>query len=65
MNRIDEISKKKNISKMQLARDTGISRSHLYEIINGNSEPKISIAWKIAKALDSDISEVFPYCAEN
>lgn len=65
LNKINEIAKKKNISKMQIVRSTGISRSHLYEIIDGISQPTIPIAWKIAKALDSDISEVFPYCADN
>jgi transcriptional regulator with XRE-family HTH domain len=60
MNKINEIAKKKNISKKQIVRETGISRSFLYEVINGTGFPTIPIAWKIAKSLDSDISEVFP-----
>lgn len=60
MNRINELCKKKNVSKMQIVRETGISRSFLYEIINEDGFPTIPVAWKIAKSLKSDISEVFP-----
>ena len=43
----------------------GISKSHFYDIMNGDSIPSITNAYKIADVLKKKIEEVFPDRSEH
>ncbi|MFT5706810.1 MAG: DNA-binding Xre family transcriptional regulator [Oceanospirillaceae bacterium] len=57
----------KNITKKQLAQNSGISRATLYNVLQGNvSEARLSTLIKIAAALDAHPIELLtPYFNEN
>ncbi|MEH6444697.1 MAG: NBR1-Ig-like domain-containing protein [Oceanospirillaceae bacterium] len=57
----------KNITKKQLALNSGISRATLYNVLQGNvSEARLSTLIKIAAALDAHPIELLtPYFSEN
>jgi DNA-binding phage protein len=59
-NNIKEIAHEKNIKISQIIRETGLSKSYVYDVINQKSNPTIMVAMKIAAALDGRIHEVFP-----
>lgn len=49
----------KNISSIQLANMTGLSKSTIYNIENGKTSPTLWQLEQIAKALDVKITELF------
>lgn len=54
---LDRLIKERNISKAELARRIGKSRSYISQLINGKvSEPSLSLAFAIADALDVDVN---------
>jgi len=59
-NKIHEIANKKGISIAWLSRTSGVARSNLYEIMNNKTEPNLLTVKKIADALDTSISKLFP-----
>jgi transcriptional regulator with XRE-family HTH domain len=59
MNRIREVANKKKIKIQQIIIETGISKSAIYKVMNGNYEPSVSNALKIARALDTSVEELF------
>ena len=59
MNRIREVADEKKIKIQQIIRETGISKSSIYKVINGEYEPSVTNALKIAKVLDSKVEELF------
>jgi len=60
MNRIREMAKEKKIPIMSIVRITKLSRSFIYEVMDGECYPEIRNAWKISKAIGSTPDEVFP-----
>lgn len=57
--KLKELRKQKNITLSELAKMTGISKSHLNYIENGIKEPTISVLVLIAKALNVKIDELY------
>ena len=54
---LGRLIKERNISKAELARRIGKSRSYISQLINGKvSEPSLSLAFAIADALDVDVN---------
>jgi putative transcriptional regulator len=60
MNNIKTLAGKKGVKISEIIRLTGLSKSYVYDVINGKSVPTISVAQKIAKALGVTMAEVFP-----
>lgn len=60
MNRIREIIEAKNMTIKGTAKAARVSRSYLYELMNGTKTPTISLAKRIAKATKSSLDELFP-----
>jgi putative transcriptional regulator len=60
MNNIKTLAGKKGVKISEIIRLTGLSKSYVYDVINGKSVPTISVAQKIAKALGVTMTEVFP-----
>ena len=58
------IMESKQISQLQLSKDSGIPRSYIYKIINGYHAPSILIVEKIATVLGMRASELLAF-AEN
>lgn len=56
---LKEIRKEKGISLQQLAKTTGISTSHLNYIEKNEKEPSLSIAVRIAQALNIKLEELY------
>lgn len=56
---LKEIRKEKGISLQQLAKTTGISRSHLNYIEKNEKEPSLSMAVRIAQALNIKLEELY------
>ncbi|MBE5805524.1 MAG: helix-turn-helix transcriptional regulator [Clostridiales bacterium] len=57
--KLREIRIEKNISIRELSRKTGISKSHLNYIENGEREPTISVIVRIALALGIDEKDLY------
>lgn len=60
MNNIKTLAGKKGVKISEIIRLTGLSKSYVYDVINGKSVPTISVAQKIAKALGVTMTDVFP-----
>lgn len=58
-NRVKEIRTKRGMSVSELARRTGLSRTAIYTIENGESNPFASTIYKISKALDGNPNAIF------
>lgn len=58
-NRIMQIRHEQNLSMTELARLSGVSRTHLWRIENEISEPSFKTMTRIAKALKTDLWDVF------
>lgn len=56
---LKEIREEKQISLEELARMSGISKSHLNYIERNEKEPTLTILIKIAKALNVDIEKLY------
>ncbi len=59
-NKIREIANKKNIRISHIISSTKLSKSFVYEVINGTSIPTVPSARLIAKSLNATLDEVFP-----
>ncbi len=46
-------------AKGEIAKAAGVSPSHFSQLLSGKRNPRISVAMRIAKALDADVAEVF------
>ncbi len=57
--KLREVRLKNNMSIRQLSRKTGISKSHLNYIENGEREPSLSMIIRIAIALGIDEKELY------
>ena len=58
-NRIRDIRERSGLSQTALARRLQISRSYLNRIENGKSNPSITMAVRIAKALNVTLNDIF------
>lgn len=58
-NRIEYIRKQKGIRQEELAKLLSVSRQTISSLENGRYNPSITLAYKIAKAFDMTIEEVF------
>lgn len=56
---IKEIRKQNNITLDELAKKSGVSKSHINDIENNKKEPTLSIAIAIAKALNVQLTDLF------
>lgn len=57
--KLREVRLKNNMSIRELSRKTGISKSHLNYIENGEREPSLSMIVRIAIALGIDEKELY------
>ena len=58
-NRIRAIRFAKEMTQEELAVRTGVSRQTIMSIENGHTNPSVLLAFKIATALETGITEVF------
>lgn len=58
-NKIKEFAENQNIKFEDLAEKAGLSRTTVYSIARGSSVPTLENAYKIAKALNSTVQELF------
>ncbi|TJY37755.1 helix-turn-helix transcriptional regulator [Pontimicrobium aquaticum] len=49
----------KNIGQEELAKKVGVTRQAIHSIEKGKYQPSVILAFKIAKALNIDINELF------
>ena len=59
-NNIREIVESKNIKISQLIKDTGRSKSYLYDLMSGTSVPSLINARKISEVLNVGMEDIFP-----
>ena len=59
-NKLKEVLWAKKMDQKDLAAVTGISRTTITQIANHRSEPKISTAYAIAKALEASVYDIWP-----
>lgn len=57
-NRIEELRRKRGITQEQLAEKAGLHRAYFWDIENGRNI-SMKTAYRIAKALDVSLSELF------
>ena len=58
-NRIRMLRFQRKMTQEELAVRVGVSRQTIMSIENGHTNPSVLLAFKIAKALDASITEVF------
>lgn len=56
---IKEIRKQRNITLDELAKRSGVSKTHINDIENNRKEPTLTIAISIAKALNVQLTDLF------
>lgn len=59
MNKLHEIREEKRISLRDLAKLTGVSKTQINEIENGQSDPTLKTMCRIARALNMKIEDIF------
>ena len=59
MNKIKDYRTKKRMSQEELAKRAQISRPHLSNIENGEAQPTIDVAIRIAEALGQKVDHIF------
>ncbi|MET1249073.1 helix-turn-helix transcriptional regulator [Sporolactobacillus sp. STCC-11] len=65
MNRIAVLRAKSKMTQKELAEKAGVSRQTIISIENKKYSPSLVLAFKIAKALNVDITQVFQYKEES
>ncbi len=65
MNRLRGLRAEKQWSQAQLAQAVGVSRQAINTIENGRHDPSITLAFKIATALDADITDAFQFVIDD
>ena len=58
-NRLRELRKDRNWTQLMLADEVGVSRQTIHSIENGRYDPSLPLAFKIARAFDLAIEDVF------
>ena len=64
MNNMKELRVSKNLKQKDLARITGLSTAAISLFENNKSTPSMNSAYKIAKALDVSLENLFPLNVE-
>lgn len=59
MRRIAKVRKEKSVTQENLASETGLDRVAIANIETGKRRPTVRTMYKIAKALDIEVSELF------
>ncbi|WP_142414422.1 helix-turn-helix transcriptional regulator [Hathewaya massiliensis] len=59
-NNIKELLNENHIKVSEVIEKTGLSRSHFYDVMKGNSIPSLLVARKIADAIGVRLEELFP-----
>lgn len=62
-NLIKDKRAEKRLTQENLAKKAKISRPHLAEVENGKAMPSVLVAYRIAKALDSRVDDIFFDCS--
>ena len=57
--RIKELRARAGVTQEELAREVGVRRETIVFLEQGKYNPSLILAWKVARALDSTIEEVF------
>ena len=65
VNRLRELRQQRNLSLAELSKLTGVSDSSISLIENLKRTPSVRNAMKLAKALNVQVYEIFPYNGEN
>ena len=58
-NNIKQTIDDKNLKIIDVLEKTGLSKSYLYDVMNGTSVPSLVIARKIADALEVEVEDIF------
>lgn len=61
VNRLRELRARKRWTQADLAKAAGVSRQAINTIENGKHDPSVTLAYRIATALDSNIEEAFVF----
>ncbi len=64
VNRLRVLRAEKRWSQARLAEAVGVSRQAINTIENGRHDPSITLAYRIAAALDADIQDAFLFSEE-
>ncbi len=59
MNQMKILRDRENITGTRLARKVGVTPSMIYMVENGQKNPSIMLAYRIAQALNASIEDVF------
>lgn len=62
--RLEFLRKEKGYSKFRLSAESGVDRSFLIDISQGNHAPNINTLAKLAKTLDVGMKELFEFSEE-
>ena len=60
-NRITELRKEKHLTQQDLANLLGVTRQTIISLENGRYNPSITLAFKLARAFDLHIEDIFIY----
>ncbi len=58
-NRIKELRARYNLTQEELAKKAGVRRETIVFLEKGKYNPSLELAYKVAKALKTDINELF------
>ncbi|MGI6432552.1 MAG: helix-turn-helix domain-containing protein [Sphaerochaetaceae bacterium] len=61
---LHHLLKNRNYPIAQFARDTGITRTHLYRILHGDNSPTLDTLNRMSKALQMPLSHFIQLCEE-
>ncbi|WP_425408395.1 helix-turn-helix transcriptional regulator [Hyphococcus sp.] len=64
INHLRELRARKKWSQAELAKAVNVSRQAINTIENGKHDPSITLAYRIAAALDATITEAFVFTPE-
>jgi len=59
-NKIRELINSKGIKASSVIRETGLSKSYFYDVMNCNSIPSLAIARKISEVMGVTVDDLFP-----
>jgi putative transcriptional regulator len=59
-NRVQEVREARGLRREDVASMAGITVQTVYTMETGRNQPRLDIAQKVARALDSTLDELFP-----
>jgi putative transcriptional regulator len=59
-NKIKELIKNKGLKTSKIIKETGLSKSYFYDVMNCNSVPSLAIARKISEVMGVAVDDLFP-----